>query len=135
MLFVSIPQLAMIQDTSYPMEWRLDLFSDWDVATIQACLQKATAPVMLTLRKASQGGKFLGTEREREALLEQLLSLHPPYFDLEHEMDPKFLVDTIQKYPRTKFVISTHNFESTPSDLEGLYSALQTIPAFCYKIA
>jgi len=135
MLFVSIPQLAMIQDTPYPMEWRLDLFSHIDVAAIQARLQKATAPVMLTLRKTSQGGKFQGTERQREALIEQLLSLHPPFFDLEYDMDPQFLADMIQKHPRTKFILSIHNFESTPSDLEGLYSTLQTIPAFCYKIA
>ncbi|HEV7738480.1 MAG TPA: type I 3-dehydroquinate dehydratase, partial [Chlamydiales bacterium] len=135
MLFVSIPQLAMIQDTLYPMEWRLDLFSDWDVAAIQACLRKAKAPVILTLRKTSQGGKFQGTERERETLIEQLLSLYPPYFDLECDMDPKFLAAMIQTYPRTKFILSTHNFEATPTDLEGLYITLQAIPAFCYKIA
>lgn len=135
MLFVSIPKLAMIQDTSSPMEWRLDLFSDWDVAAIQAGLQSAKAPVMLTLRKASQGGKYPGTEEERKALIEQLLSLHPPYFDLEYDMDPKFIADMIQKYPRTKFVLSYHNFEATPSDLEGLCSTLQKTLAFCYKIA
>jgi 3-dehydroquinate dehydratase/shikimate dehydrogenase len=138
MLFVSIPHPSMMQQIQNELiscELRLDLFPEIEIESIRTFLQNSTAPVMLTLRKASQGGKFQGSESEREALIVQLLSLNPPFFDLEYDMDPTFLRGITKRHPKTKFVLSYHNFERTPEDLEGLYSSMQKIPTFTYKIA
>lgn len=118
------------------VEVRLDLFPSIDLSMVENFLQNSSCPVMLTLRRQLQGGKFQGSEAEREALIEQLLALKPSFFDLEYDMDPTFLHETIQKYPQTKFIISYHHFEKTPVDLENIYPSLQVYAAaYSYKIA
>jgi len=137
-LFVSIPHPALIPQTKNPsigLELRLDLFPQIELEEIRAHVKQSSYPTLLTLRKASQGGKFQGTEREREELITKLLALQPPFFDLEWDMNPIFLRETIAKHPKTKFILSYHNFEHTPFGLEQLYASMRQIPAFSYKIA
>lgn len=138
MLFVSITRLELLkqlENASFALELRLDLFPFIDQEFLKNFLQNFTHPVMLTLRKISQGGKFQKTESEREQLIKQLLALEPPFFDLEYDMDPKFLLETIKSYPKTKFILSYHNFQKTPTDLEEIYHFMQKYPAYGYKIA
>ncbi len=137
MLFLSIARPGSMQHNLKKLvaiELRLDLFP-LNQESVKSLLQESSCPVMLTLRKASQGGKFSGTETEREALILQFLALEPPFFDLEYDMRPQFLNDVIKKYPKTQFVLSYHNFHETPNDLEGIYRAMQEYTAYSYKIA
>lgn len=117
------------------VELRLDLFPHVDLACIKKYIQISDQPVILTLRKASQGGKFQGTELEREKFVKQLLRLAPSFFDLEYDTDPDFINEVIQSFPKTRFILSYHNFCGTPSDLDMLYRTMQTYSAFHYKIA
>ncbi len=138
MLFLSIAQPESIPHTPHEtvgLELRLDLFQTIDTEHIKNLLQNTTHPVLLTLRKTSQGGKFRGTEREREGLIEQLLTLNPPLFDLEYDMRPAFLQEMMQRHPLTQFLLSYHDFQSIPADLEEIYHSMQDLPAFSYKIA
>jgi 3-dehydroquinate dehydratase / shikimate dehydrogenase len=138
MLFVSVVKSESIQKSQNKLlgiELRLDLFPSIDIEYIKNFLQNSSCPVMFTLRKTSQGGKFQGTESEREILIQRLLALEPPFFDLESDMDTKFLQKAIKKYPKTKFILSYHNFQETPADLESIYSLMQKYPVFSYKIA
>ncbi|MGA8164111.1 MAG: shikimate dehydrogenase [Waddliaceae bacterium] len=138
MLFLSMVRPEHVQDAhgeSVAMELRLDLFQNLDLEYVKSFLQRASCPVMLTLRKTSHGGKFKGTELEREALIKRLLTLNPPFFDLEYDMNPKFLRETLKSHPKTKFVLSYHHFQETPTDPDEIYRSMQKYPAFCYKIA
>jgi 3-dehydroquinate dehydratase/shikimate dehydrogenase len=138
MLFLSVtrPEIAQVTVSKHvAIELRLDLFASIDLGYVKQFLQKSSRPVLLTLRKKSQGGKFRGQEPEREALIERLLALNPPFFDLEYDMRPQFLQETIKKHPQTKFLISYHNFQETPANLEEIYDSLQKYGAFSYKIA
>ena len=91
---------------------------------------RASRPVLLTLRRSP-----CFAEEAREALLERLLELHPPFCDLEADSRASFLENMLQKHPRTKFILSYHNFEETPGDLEPIYRAMARYPAYSYKIA
>jgi 3-dehydroquinate dehydratase/shikimate dehydrogenase len=133
MLFVSISEFPVIHSVAY--ELRLDLFPNIEMEKIRAFIQSTVSAVMLTLRKESQGGKFKRTEGERQAFIEELLALGPSFFDLEWDMDPVFLRRVIAQYPETKFVLSYHNFEQTPTDLGAIYASMQEIPAYTYKMA
>ncbi len=138
MLFLPLTRpesIQNIQNKGFGIELRLDLFPHIDIEYIKNFLQKSTCPVMLTLRKTSQGGQFQGTELERKTLIEELLSLTPPFFDLEYDMDSEFLYRTIKNYPKTNFILSYHNFQETPADLEKIYQFMQNYPVFNYKIA
>ena len=89
MLFLSMTKLALtpsILDKIDGIELRLDFLADVDFTLIQDFLQKTPCPVMFTLRKASHGGKFQGSEQEREGLIQKLLELGPHFFDLEYDM-------------------------------------------------
>jgi len=137
-LFVSISQLDQVQQIQNELcgiELRLDLFPHINIVELERFIQKATSPLLLTVRRASHGGKFQGTESEREELIEQLLTLEPSFFDLEYDMRSQFLVETMRKYSKTKFILSYHNFKETPCDLEKVYNSMQQHPAFTYKIA
>jgi len=70
---------------------------------------------MLTMRGAKE-----------EELIEKLLALEPPFFDLETRMRPEFLRRVMSAYPKTKFILSSHNSQELISfDLQP----------FSYKIA
>jgi len=138
MLFLSITRpesTQRSQNKSFAIELRLDLFPRIDLRYLKNLLQNSARPIMLTLRKASQGGKFQGTESEREDLIERLLTLEPPFFDLEYDMSPRFLHRVIKRHPKTKFILSGHHFHQTPADLDRIYSSMQEYGAFSYKIA
>ncbi len=136
MLFLSAARPLLpeeIPTQGFGIELRLDLFERIDMEYVAMMMKEA--PLLLTLRKKSEGGQFEGSEAEREALIERLLALEPPFFDLELDMDPSFLHKTIQDHPRTKFILSYHNFEKTPDDLEAIYQKMSRYEAYTYKIA
>ena len=138
MLFLSISRSELMQVSvgkADAIELRLDLFASIDLGLIKSFLQRAPCPIMLTVRKASQGGGFQGGEATREALIQQLLALEPPFFDLEYDMSPQFIHEAKAKHPKTKFIISYHNFQEIPADLDGIYRSMQEYGAFSYKIA
>lgn len=125
MLFVSTPQpLSFLPAYADGVELRLDLFASPQLASLPPF------PVMLTVRKAA-----CRSEEQREALIEQLLKLEPPFFDLEYDMREDFLSRVLKSYPKTQFVLSYHNFQETPADLESIYQAMSRYSAYTYKIA
>ncbi len=134
MLFLSTPKQD-IQAQSGAVELRLDRSNRIDIESVKNFIQISKSPVMLTLRKKSQGGDFRGSEEERLALIKQLLALKPPFFDLECDIKSDFLHEMIQTHPKTKFVLSYHNFQNIPIDLDAIYHSMQMYPAFSYKIA
>jgi len=138
MLFISLSHLAIPKELPSAvegMELRLDLLTKVGLDEIKEFLHTSPLPVMLTLRKASQGGKFLGTEAEREKWIERLLALEPPFFDLEGDMRPAFLEAAAKHHPKTRFVLSHHDFEKTPENLDEIYQSLSRYSPFTCKIA
>lgn len=130
MLFVSLQKPQVV--TAHGCELRLDCFPRIDKEEIRAL---CTIPVIFTLRKASQGGQFKGSEKERLALIEDLLTLKPDYVDLESDVDPAFIKKIAHNYPETKILLSYHNFTSTPEDLPKLLKEMQNPYVYAYKIA
>ncbi len=61
--------------------------------------------------------------------VEDFLDLQPEYIDIEYDSP---LIETIRS---TKIILSYHNFEGTPDDLDGLYKKMRARPADFYKIA
>lgn len=115
------------------IELRLDYFhlcKLCDLNTLQI-----SVPRIFTLRDRSQGGSFAGVESERQKLLMELIEFKPDYIDLEHHLPPDFIVALLQKSHATKLILSYHNFEICPLDIETIFQKLSSIPAHCYKIA
>lgn len=118
------------------IEIRLDKLQNFDDEIISMIEEKASCPLIWTLRKASHGGDFKGTEEERLNLLHSLLlKTEPSFVDLEADT-PKGIIDALQKLsPKTQWIISWHSFAETPEDLDDLYQKVSRYPAAYYKIA
>jgi len=115
------------------IELRLDLLKDLKHVSKLKGLCKL--PVIFTLRKASQGGKFHGNEREREDKLFELLALGPDYVDLEYDMAPSFVEKVHQNYPDIAIICSYHDFDKTPENLEQVLKEMSQMRASTYKLA
>lgn len=118
------------------VELRCDLFNSMDLEQIRKIRNDATSIyVMMTLRPASQGGGYQGSEESRLAWIEKLCTLHPDSIDLEYTIPEEFLQSLSRQYPHIKWVLSYHNFTSTPKDLNALYSSLHRPLSSVTKIA
>lgn len=112
------------------VEFRLDLFQD--LSKVSKLRKTCSLPVIFTLRKASQGGKFLGNERERQDKILELLALKPDYVDLEYDCDLDFVREVRAS---ASLICSYHDFEKTPEDLSAILTEMKRLPASIYKIA
>lgn len=138
MLFVSLPRpdlVPAISSTIDGIELRLDLFFQINLAEIKNLIRFSPLPILLTVRKESEGGGFRESEEKRMQLIEKLLDLQPAFFDLEYSMPLNFLEKMMRKHPKTKFILSYHHFQKTSVNLEEIYHSLLSFPAFGYKIA
>lgn len=142
MLFVSISHpdeflkvQSLLPGQIQGVELRLDRFPEINKNLLRNLIETSSYPLMFTLRKATHGGGFSASETERESLIEQLLLLEPDFFDLEYDMNPVFLNRVLQKYKKTKFILSYHSFEETPQNLYEIYQAMASFLVYGYKIA
>lgn len=117
------------------VELRLDYFDVLDFSLIKELLSLYSIPMIFTLRKANQGGRYEGSEKKRLSTLEQLASLNPTYLDIEHDVSPSFIKSICLNHPKIKLILSYHDFDNTPEDLEKIYQDMAVIPAYFYKIA
>lgn len=124
-----------IQQGADLVELRLDKWEKLHGEVIEQLKREFSIPMMLTLRKASQGGDFKGSEREQLAILHSLVQVKPDYMDLEADLPLAEIQLLQQASPQTKWIISWHDFLSTPSHLEALFQTISLIPAHFYKIA
>jgi 3-dehydroquinate dehydratase/shikimate dehydrogenase len=137
MLFLSVSpeQSKPIPNQIDGIELRLDLATRINLELVKNLLATSLHPLMLTLRKASHGGLFQGSEEEREILIQQLLMLEPDFFDLEYDMRPNFIKKMLKNFRKTKFILSYHNFKETPADLDKIYQSMSQYSSYGYKIA
>ena len=143
MLFVSIPGPSFAQAVQQVQnaemcadgaELRLDLFENLDLEQIRRLLEKSKLPMIFTLRRKDQGGRFVGPEETRFSWLEKLCSLKPAYVDLEWDIPMLFIKQLHTKFPAIKFISSYHNFTIIP-DLEEVFVKMRSPHVRFYKIA
>lgn len=117
------------------VELRLDYFNSIDHAQLQSFVMSFELPIIFTLRKKEQGGKYCGTEEQRLSEIKNLIRLNPTYFDIECDV-PKDEIEKIhQQNQNTKLLCSYHNFYSTPKDLNKLLDQMISPFFYAYKIA
>lgn len=87
-------------------------------------------PIVITCRRKEDGGRWEKTEDERQMLLRAAIASGVDYVDLEEDTAAK-----IPRYGKTKRIVSLHDFEGTPEDLEELPERLARLDADIVKIA
>lgn len=110
-------------------EVRADLVLDLDLLAI---LRARVKPLLLTCRAESEGGRWVdGDPRRRLALLEGVKRGYD-YVDIEHRSG---LHDVMNEKAGRGLVLSYHDFEGMPADLDTLYAEMSTRGADVVKIA
>jgi 3-dehydroquinate dehydratase/shikimate dehydrogenase len=87
-------------------------------------------PVVVTVRRERDGGRFHGDEDQRRTLLRSAIVAGVEYVDLEEDA-----AEAIPRYGRTKRIVSYHNFRNTPEELEGIHAHLASLDADVVKLA
>jgi 3-dehydroquinate dehydratase/shikimate dehydrogenase len=88
-------------------------------------------PWVATLRRPSDGGRFPGTEAERQVILRQaIVSGAFDWVDLETD-----IATAIPRFGSVKRIVSYHNLAETPAHLDEIYVGMLKQDADLYKIA
>ena len=84
-----------------------------------------------TLRRPADGGRWSGTEQERQMVLRQaVVSGCFEWIDLETD-----IASSIPRFGSIKRVVSYHNLIETPPDLDAIYDQMLKQDADVYKLA
>ncbi len=88
-------------------------------------------PWVATLRRPADGGRYGGTEAERQVILRQaIVSGAFEWVDLETDIAP-----TIPRFGPVKRIVSYHNLNETPANLDEIYAGMLKQDADVYKLA
>ncbi len=91
--------------------------------------ERPTATVV-TVRRPQDGGLWKESEEKRVRLLRSAIAAGPEYVDLEIDT-----ASSIPRYGKTRRIISHHDMEKTPEDLESLHREMASKDPDFIKIA
>ncbi|MBX7165703.1 MAG: shikimate dehydrogenase [Pirellulales bacterium] len=110
------------------VELRLDYING--PVNLRRLLADRPCPVIITCRRAADGGKWSGSEESRQLLLRSAIAEGVEYVDLEDDIAAQ-----IPRFGKTKRIVSLHDFRRTPEDLDELIQRLGALDADIVKIA
>ncbi len=105
------------------VELRVDHLLDAEKATAGRLPGRVGLPVILTLRRARDGGSFDGSEAARVALLQRLAGQGFRYVDIEEDLQAPAL-DAHIRESGARIVRSLHDYSGVPPGLSRRFSAL-----------
>src|SRR4051794_25470491 len=110
------------------LELRLDFLAK--PPDFKRLLENKPCPVLATVRRPADGGRWSGTEEQRRMLLRQAVVAGVDWVDLEADV-----VDAIPRFGKVRRIASYHNLQEVPADLEKIHAALCKKDVDVVKIA
>jgi 3-dehydroquinate dehydratase/shikimate dehydrogenase len=124
-----IDRMADLADVADLFEIRGDLVLDLDLLSI---LRSKTRPLVFSCRPASEGGRWQDNDPRRRLVLLEAAKRGYDYVDVELRSD---YLDVMMHKSGRGLVISHHDLQGTPEDLDGLYDRMVRCGADVVKIA
>ena len=124
-----IERMKALDAVAGMFEVRADLVLDLDLLAI---LRARSKPLLLTCRSESEGGHCGDDDLKRRRTLLEAVKRGYDYVDIEHRSG---LLDVMREKAGRGLVVSYHDFERMPADLELLYAAMRDQGADVVKIA
>lgn len=109
------------------VELRLDYING--EVNLKRLVADRPSPVVISCRRAIDGGKFVGSEEQRRLLLRTAIAEDVEYVDIEADV-----AASIPRFGRTKRIVSFHDFRKTPDDLEEIHGRLCKLDPDIVKI-
>jgi 3-dehydroquinate dehydratase/shikimate dehydrogenase len=110
------------------IELRLDFLAK--APDFKRLLLNKPCPMVATVRRPEDGGRWSGGEEARRMLLRQAVVAGFDWIDLETDV-----ADTIPRFGKVKRIVSYHNRDEVPADLEKIYEKMCGLDADVVKIA
>lgn len=110
------------------IELRLDFLSR--PPDFKRLLADKPCPLLATVRRPADGGRYGGTEDERLMLLRQAIVAGFDWVDLETDV-----IDRIPRFGKVRRIVSYHNMREIPEDLEAIHQRMCAQDADVVKIA
>ncbi len=127
----AIKRAASIADM---IEVRLDYLRDFDFGDpdgLRALLEDKPLPAIITCRAKSEGGRQQIDDRIRLRLLVEGARRFADYCDIEasHYEEAARLSPDL-----SRLIVSYHNFDETPANINAIYDRVTALPAAVHKI-
>src|SRR6516225_7260721 len=110
------------------IELRLDFLAK--APDFKRLLDKKPCPVVATVRRPADGGRWPGTEEARQTLLRQAIVAGFDWVDLETD-----IADDIRRFKNVKRIVSYHNIREVPANLEKIHAHMCGQDADVVKLA
>jgi 3-dehydroquinate dehydratase / shikimate dehydrogenase len=110
------------------IELRLDFLAR--APDLKRLLANKPCPMVATVRRPADGGRWPGNEEARHALLRQAIVGGFDWVDLETD-----IADSIRRFGKVKRIVSYHNLREVPNDLERIFERMLSQDADVLKIA
>ena len=111
------------------VELRLDYIANREV-NLKRLIRERPCPVIITVRREADGGKWQKSEQDRIVLLRSAIAEGVEYVDLEED-----IAGDIPRFGNTKRIISLHDFEKTPDDLPAIHERMAKMDADIVKFS
>ena len=109
------------------VELRLDYING--EVNLKRLIDDRPSAVVISCRRERDGGKYAGSEEQRQMLLRTAIAEGVEYVDLEDD-----LAGSVPRYGPTKRIVSVHDFRKTPDDLEAIHRRLSQLDPDVIKI-
>jgi 3-dehydroquinate dehydratase / shikimate dehydrogenase len=109
------------------VELRLDWLSQ--LPDLRRLIDNRPTPVIITCRRRDDGGRWRGSEEQRLTILRSAIVAGVDYVDLEED-----IAKSIPRYGATKRIVSYHNFDETPRDIEQIHARMCKLDPDIVKI-
>ncbi len=110
------------------IELRLDFLAK--APDFKRLLANKPCPLVATVRRPVDGGRWSGSEEERLMLLRQAIVAGFDWVDLETDV-----IESVPRFQNVQRIVSYHNLREVPADLEEIHKRLCAQDADVVKIA
>ncbi|MCH2124352.1 MAG: shikimate dehydrogenase [Pirellulaceae bacterium] len=117
----------LVEQGAKLVEIRLDYIRR--AVDLKRLLDHRPCPVIATCRRERDGGKWVDGEEKRLMLIRSVIANGVDYVDLEED-----IADQIPRFGKTKRIVSYHNFNETPEDLESIHARMAQLDPDVIKI-
>ncbi|KAK6915504.1 Shikimate dehydrogenase substrate binding, N-terminal [Dillenia turbinata] len=121
------------------VEVRVDYLKNFSPSQdLEILIKQCPLPTLITYRPKWEGGQYDGDEGRRQDALRKAMELGADYIDVELKVAPEFFSSIHRKKPeKVKIIVSSHNYENTPSteEIGSLVARIQATGADIVKIA
>jgi len=124
---VALEHQALANAGAKLVELRLDWLSR--LPDLNRLIADRPTPVIITCRRAEDRGRWRGTEDQRQTLLRSAIVAGVEYVDIEEDIAKK-----IPRYGKTKRIVSYHNFDETPRNIEQIHARMKDLDPDIIKL-